>query len=143
MNKKLLRIGCVIVFFIWLVNALANAFYWYSAMWWFDIPMHIVGGLFLGVATGAVFFARLRTLSLHDILVTILLMVLIVGAGWEFFEYGVQFFIKGARLAHIPDSIKDIFMDMVGGAIASLFVLRAIKRYNTAHATIVSKRNNR
>jgi hypothetical protein len=67
--------------------------------------------------------------------VTVLLFVLIVGIGWEFFEYGVQNLIKGSpQLANIPDSIKDVLMDIIGGKIASFFVLRVIKRYNRTHA---------
>jgi hypothetical protein len=135
MNKKLLRTACIVVFFVWLVNALANQFYWYSAMWWFDIPMHIMGGMFLGFGAGAIFFNRLVKLSRHDGVVTILLFVLALGIGWEFFEYIVQALIKGGpQLANIPDSIKDVFMDIVGGSIATFFVLRAIRRYNRSHA---------
>ncbi len=137
MNKKLLQVSCIVIFFIWTVNALANQFYWYSAMWWFDIPMHIMGGIFLGCSAGALFFNRIVKLSRYDITVTILLFVLALGIGWEFFEYMVQAIVKGgSQLANVPDSIKDVFMDMVGGTIASVFVLRAIRRYNRSHANI-------
>lgn len=143
MDKKLLRIACVTAFFIWLINALANQFYWYSAMWWFDIPMHILGGVFLGFAAGALFFKKIVGRSLCDSLVTVVLFVVMLGIGWEFFEYLVQSIIKGSsQLAHIPDSIKDIFMDMMGGFFASYFVLRAIKRYNRAHANVSDKRTS-
>lgn len=134
MHKKLLLSACFLVLFIWLVNTCANYFYWYSAMWWFDIPMHIMGGMFLGLLAGALFFNKICVLSKKESLVTILLFVLIVGLGWEVFEYIVQAFIKDAPLASIPDSIKDMVMDLLGGVFTSFFVLRAIKRYNKAHA---------
>ncbi len=66
-------------------------------------------------------------------MVTILLFVLILGFGWEVFEYVVQSVIKGTQLANFSDSIKDMFMDLLGGVIASYFVLRRLKRYNKAH----------
>lgn len=134
MHKKLLLSACLLVLFIWLVNTSANYFYWYSAMWWFDIPMHIMGGMFLGLFGGALFFKKLRDLSNKEALVTILLFVLIIGLGWEVFEYIVQTIIKGQQLANIPDSIKDMVMDLLGGLLTSFFVLRSIKRYNKAHA---------
>ncbi len=134
MNKKLLLSACLLVLFIWLVNTSASYFYWYSAMWWFDIPMHIMGGMFLGLLAGALFFKKIRTLSNKEALVVILLFVLIVGLGWEVFEYVVQTIIKGQQLASIPDSVKDMVMDLLGGLLTSLFVLRSIKRYNKAHA---------
>ncbi len=134
MHKKLSIYACLLVFFIWLVNALANTFHWYSAMWWFDIPMHVMGGMFLGLAIGAVCFKRILSLSRGEVLVTVLLFVLIVGIGWEVFEYFVQSFIKGStQLANIMDSVKDMMMDLIGGLLASTFVLRALKRYNKAH----------
>jgi hypothetical protein len=132
-NKKLLLYACFLVFFIWLINTLANAFYWYSAMWWFDIPMHIMGGMFLALSAGALFFKKLLPLSLKERLVVVLLFVLVMGIGWEIFEYLVQALIKGIQLANIPDSIKDIFMDLFGGTLASFFVLRRLKMYNKGH----------
>lgn len=139
MNKKLLFYACALVFFIWLVNTVAHNFYWYSAMWWFDIPMHILGGMFLAICAGALFFKKLRTLSRLEIIVTMLLFVFIIGVGWELFEYGVQTFIKGSpELANISDSIKDILMDIIGGVVASFFVLRSIKRYNKRHDSRIS-----
>lgn len=134
MHKKLLLSACFLVLFIWLVNTSANYFYWYSAMWWFDIPMHIMGGMFLSLFGGALFFRKLRDLSNKEALVTILLFALIIGLGWEVFEYIVQTIIKGQQLANIPDSIKDMVMDLLGGLFTSFFVLRSIKRYNKAHA---------
>jgi hypothetical protein len=134
-SKKLLRYACALVVFIWIVNTLANKFYWYSAMWYFDIPMHIMGGVFLCLLFGALFFKKLLVLDTRDSLVAVLLGVLIVGLGWEFFEYTVQAFSKGSlQIANLPDSIKDMAMDMVGGSFASIFVLKALKRYNRHHA---------
>lgn len=97
--------------------------------------MHIMGGIFLGISIGALSFKKLLPLSRSEALVTILLFVLIVGIGWELFEYFVQSLIKGSpQLANIPDSAKDMIMDLLGGAVASTFVLRRLKRYNKAHA---------
>jgi hypothetical protein len=133
-NKNLLLKACFLIFFIWLVHTLANTFYWYSAIWWFDIPMHILGGMFLAFAAGALFFKVLLPLDFKERIVIILLFVLIAGLGWELFEYFVQNFIKGDQLASFPDSVKDMMMDLFGGIVASYFVLRALKRYNKAHA---------
>ncbi|MBP6857967.1 MAG: hypothetical protein KBC11_02115 [Candidatus Pacebacteria bacterium] len=102
-------------------------------MWWFDIPMHILGGLFLALIFGATFFKKIINFSKKEQLVVILLFVLIVGIGWEVFEYGVQFLIKGKELANLPDSIKDLLMDLLGGVIGFYFVLLSIRRYNRVH----------
>ena len=133
MNKRLLLYACVLAFLLWLVNTLANAFYWYSAIWWFDIPMHIFGGFFLSFLVGSFFFQKLSVLRKREVTISVLLMVLLLGFGWEIFEYTVQYLIKGAQLANIPDSVKDMLMDLIGGLCAVPFVLRALSLYNRAH----------
>ncbi|MCC7436633.1 hypothetical protein IT402_02030, partial [Candidatus Nomurabacteria bacterium] len=102
MHKKLLILACITILFIWLINSLASVFYWYSAMRWFDIPMHILGGVFLGLIFGAFFSQKILKITTKEKLVATLLFVLIVGIGWELFEYAVQFIIKGKELANFP-----------------------------------------
>lgn len=134
MHKKLLAFGAFLGFVLWSVNMLANAFYWYSAMWWFDIPMHILGGFFLAFIVGGFFFNKFKQLHKGEIWIVLLLAVVVLGFGWELFEYLVQYFIKGVDLANIPDSIKDMLMDFIGAVLGIPFVLRALSLYNKAHA---------
>ena len=38
-----------LIFVIFFINYLAMTFHWYSSIWWFDMPMHFMGGLWLGL----------------------------------------------------------------------------------------------
>ena len=116
------------------LNTAATMFYWYVSIPWYDMMMHTLGGVFLAVFAGAFFARHIATLSRYETLVTLLLVVLIVGLGWEFFEYFVQYIIKGsAQLASVPDSVSDIVCDLVGGILGVFFVLNQKKRYNEAN----------
>ena len=116
------------------LHTAATMFYWYVSIPWYDMMMHTLGGIFLGVFTAAIFTRHIKEMNRFEIIVTILLMVLIIGLGWEYFEYAVQYFIKGsARLADVADSVSDICCDMIGGVVGALFVLKSKTRYNVGN----------
>ena len=109
----------------------ASAFYWYAVIPWYDMMMHTLGGGFLAVFTAAFFYKHVVELNRYETIVTLLLAVLVVGGAWEYFEYAVQYVVKGAvTLATFPDSVSDMVCDMAGGMIGTYFVLRQKKRYN-------------
>lgn len=114
---------------IFMLNLFANAFYIYVSIYWFDMFMHALGGVFIAVTTGALIARKSYTHTERFIL--LLLVVFIVGLGWEYYEYLVQFFIKAVDLAKIPDSISDLICDMIGGTLGAIFVILSQKRYNS------------
>ena len=101
--------------------------------------MHTIGGVFIAVLAAMFFWSHIEHLGWRDSAVALLLIVLIIGLAWEYYEYIVQYFIKDVHLADINDSITDMMCDMFGGIIGTAFVLRAKKRYNTVHARIIDK----
>ncbi|MBY0328670.1 hypothetical protein K2Q02_01070 [Patescibacteria group bacterium] len=130
-QKRLASISLLIIVLMITLNTLATMFYWYVSIPWYDMMMHTLGGVFLVVFIAALFTRRvLRSSHVHSI-TTVLFVVLIIGLGWEFYEYIVQYSIKGsARLASIPDSISDMVCDMFGGILGVYFVLMLKRRYN-------------
>ncbi len=128
MYWRLIRYTCVAFLGLWLLNALANMFYWYLSIRWFDIMMHTFGGVAVALAVSALL---VRTYATYQkILIPVLLSVFIVGLAWEYYEYALQHVIRGAELANIPDSISDLVADMVGGLIGSYLAIRTQRRYN-------------
>ena len=110
----------------------ATVFYWYASVPWYDMFMHGLGGVFLAVFTAAFFMRYLWELDRFETAVTLLLAVLVLGGMWEYFEYIVQYTVRGsAQLASVSDSISDMVFDMLGGIVGTYFVLRLKKRYNS------------
>lgn len=134
MKHSLSKKACLLVISILILHLLAYQFYWYASMWWFDMLMHTLGGVFLGLIGGVLLSRYISSAHTATIFGTILLFVFIVGFGWEVFEYVVQALIKTTSIANIPDSISDLLCDLSGGVISIYFVLRAKKRYNTGNA---------
>ncbi len=130
MYRRLSIIAGILGIGILALNSIANALYLYVSIPWFDMFMHTLGGAFTAVMIGALVVKR--GLTSRESFITILLTVFIVGLGWEYYEYIVQFFIKGANLANISDSLSDVICDMFGGTIAASFVILLQRRYNRA-----------
>lgn len=132
MYKRLIIIACFFGLTLFSLNALANKFYWYVSIPSFDMFMHTLGGVFVSITATALLKKRgYSNVKNRDLLIIILLFVFIVGLGWEYYEYIVQFYIKGVQLAVLQDSISDLICDMAGGVIGFIFVILAKKRYNS------------
>lgn len=125
-SKKLLKILVALILFILIVNFLANKFHWYFSIWYFDMIMHALGGLWVGFA--ALYLFTPKDLSWKTICL-VLLGVVFVGAGWEAFE-----FVFYNNLAQNPfnnfDTFSDLFFDLMGGTVAILYYFKRILNYH-------------
>lgn len=96
---------------------LGKMYFW--SIWWWDVLMHILGGLWVGL-----FFAYVATYMPYRIgLAHCIAAALVVGAGWEVFEYLTH--IGGSVFMSYPlDVVKDLVDDALGGALAGFIVRR-------------------
>jgi len=121
-RKKLTKIIICLILFIFVVNFLANKFYWYSSIWYFDMIMHFLGGFWIGLAFMYLFPPK--DISFKLIFQT-LLFVLFIGVGWEVFEVLVNDVIAKNPFNYL-DTASDIFFDLSGGTFATLYFLKRI-----------------
>ena len=133
MQKKLFTTAFFLVLVVFLVHVLALKFYWYSAIDGFDKWVHLAGGMFISIVTGALFYRYFQKKSSVIILGMLLFSVLIVGIGWELFEYIIQDLIRPLIFATISDSIGDLVFDLAGGFLGACFVWYTQKQYNGGH----------
>jgi hypothetical protein len=133
MKASLAKKALLVVLGIFFLNKIADYFFWYSSIFWFDMFMHFLGGLFLTLLGGSLFSHIYQKSSALVIVLSVLAWVLLIGLGWEVFEFSVQEIVKVTGLADIPDSFSDLFFDLLGGLFGTLFVISAKKRYTTPH----------
>ena len=103
---------------------------YYSLYWnylWFDIPMHVLGGLTFGFWAGAVSL-RMHFTPARAMLFTAT-VVFFVSAVWEVFEFisGLTALKQGFWL----DTVGDIFFAIAGATLAYLLYLLARQRITT------------
>ena len=116
-----------LIIFIWAVNTLANQFHLYFFLWWFDIPMHIMGGLWVAL-TSMVIYYHLGWIHRHDrslsfVVTAMLATTLVIGIFWEVFEFSVEHFVK-LNDNGVFDTLKDLLDDMIGAALASVIFIK-------------------
>jgi fatty-acid desaturase len=97
--------------------ALAHAFavtvslYWYY--WWFDIVMHLWGGLLIALGIHAL--SSFRWFPFRPTTKTVLLGLLCITIGWEIFEWSVGLYDPNA---YMTSTLKDLFFGFSGGLLA-------------------------
>ncbi len=103
----------------------ALKFFLYWVLPWFDLLVHFLAG-FLVALMGVWFFvyvAHMRTricFNSRNILYTALLSAVVVGVGWEVFE-----FLEGLRVVqdYAVDTVTDLIMDFFGAILAYRIIL--------------------
>jgi len=109
-----------LIFSIFLLNYLAMKFYWYSSIWYFDMPMHFLGGFWLGLAI--LWFFKIKEIS-SVLILKIILGVLFIGILWEFFEVIVNNYTT-QNLFNLLDTLSDLSFDVSGGMFAMLYFFK-------------------
>jgi hypothetical protein len=116
------------VLLVFFMNTAANFFFWYSSIWWYDMLMHFLGGLFVAVLAYDLCWHLMKTQrNLWVKFFFIIAAVLFIGLLWEVYEFGVQDIAKVTGIADIPDSISDLVFDTIGGIFGFLLVSQRLK----------------
>lgn len=92
----------------------------YWTHWWWDIPLHVLGGLWAGLFGAWV----LTIFDTRSSLTRCVLAAFLLGTTWEVFEYGVFGANASPFMSYPLDTAKDLFNDVLGGLVAGLLVER-------------------
>lgn len=121
-------ISSVVLLFILIsvLNFYAYEYFWYWKFWWFDIIMHTLGGVCVGLTALWLFFLRSggkqREVEKKAVFAIAFAAISLVGAGWELFEVSTKRFIFLPR--HDPwNTASDLFFDGAGCLIAVFIFL--------------------
>lgn len=91
---------------------------------WYDIPLHMLGGLMIGLwAAGS---AAGRKFPSARMVVYVIGIVLLGGSLWELFEFVTG--LAGGEPGYIIDTIADLINDTLGAMVAALLYWRLHKK---------------
>lgn len=91
----------------------------YTIWLWFDIPMHFLGGLAIGIS--ALFILKIYApknkfpLPFWTTTIFILGLVTIAAVWWEFAEYFGDYFFQTKMQESLRDTMGDLFFGTLGG----------------------------
>lgn len=121
LKNSLIRIS-IAPFVLLVVHIFATLGGWYEIWWWFDIPMHFLGG----VAVAFSGYHLLQDFSKRNLLaieftplkiLTIMSFTALAAVSWEFFEFSLDTYVNTNMQPGIVDTIKDLAIGISGGGI--------------------------
>ena len=103
------------------IFAVTKDLYFYD--WWLDIPMHIVGGFWIGFTALTIIQHYLkRALPLKERLAYAFLIAFGIGILWEMFELLTDLSFALEPYVYDPvDTTSDLLNDFIGAVIAGIF----------------------
>ncbi len=102
---------------------------------WLDIPMHVLGGVFIAYSfnLAMTYFQERRLLSELNILSRSVFLFALTSTAtviWEFGEFTLDFFFDTMAQTSLEDTMLDMFLGLVGGTALIVFLARRnIKEY--------------
>lgn len=118
-RNRLLKHIVLLMVFMFLANTVILKLHLYYSLWWIDMVMHFLGGLWVGLFFLYVFYTRGW---FSNKVLAVILSVLFIGLLWELYELYIGII---AHEAFSPrDTISDIIFDMAGGTLAVIYFLK-------------------
>ena len=87
---------------------------------------HFVGGFFIALLVASYYASEFGKLSQPFRLFALLGIVIGIGVLWEFHEFVLGQLIGVSLQGDLADTIKDLFLDTLGGLIAALIPLEVV-----------------
>lgn len=129
-KRKIFIYSFILLILIAIFNYIGVKFCWYWTYRWYDIPMHIAGGLWVSLFFLFLYdyFVNKFTIKNYKIKVfwVVFCVLLFITVSWEIFEVlgGINF--TGDR-GYWPDTLGDILNGFIGGMIGYLFFIKSKK----------------
>jgi len=113
-----------IVLFIYTSLYLGELHEYYTKFWWWDVILHASSSLVLGFIGFLILFALYEGGKIKAKPITIAVFTfcfaVALGAIWEIFEFGLDyFFTAGMQASGLVDTMWDLIVDTLGGLIVA------------------------
>jgi xanthine/uracil permease len=125
-SRRITLFAVALIVAIWGVNAVAVHLNLYYHIWWFDIPMHILGGFWIALFGLITYYhsslVERKDRSAFFVVAFALATTMCIGLLWELFEFGVD---RSIALSDndLADTLGDFVNDMIGASFATAFFL--------------------
>ncbi len=96
----------------------------YQRWWWFDIPMHFLGGILIAYSLILVLRKLGKEIIIKDRFFEILIIVGLfssIAIYWEFYEYAKRMISHGLQNS-LADTLLDLLLGLVGGFITATII---------------------
>ncbi|MDO8521082.1 MAG: hypothetical protein Q7S52_03125 [bacterium] len=130
------RVLVALIFFILLVQSAALYWHLHFRFWWMDIPLHILGGMWIALFALSLYYAhfwvREKDHSRVFVVVFAVALTFSIGLLWEIYEFGVDRVVGDSGIG-LADTLMDLVDDLVGALLGALVFIRGhyYKKYES------------
>lgn len=124
LREKILKRLAIAIVSLAAINFLGGFFSWYSIEWWFDMPMHFLGGISVLYISAVLWLPALKRVSRSRYTYECLITAVLFGVLWEALELYLHLRFGSPQFI-LRDSISDVFFDLAG-AFWAMFLLMPI-----------------
>lgn len=121
-KKPLFKQTFSLLFVIGISDFFANSLYLYWTVWWFDMVMHFISGVCVGMA-GVLFWQYIfeKNLSFSKAIKVGVISAFVIGIGWELFELYFEVTSFSDGVLYITDTTSDVILDVCGGLLGAIY----------------------
>ncbi|MCK5027083.1 MAG: hypothetical protein KAS07_01555 [Candidatus Pacebacteria bacterium] len=130
-NKHILPFLLGLIVCILIVNMLALQYHLYWRIFWLDIPMHFLGGFWLGFGALWLYFLSGKFSVVPDkhreplyVITLAIISAIVFGSLWEAYEFGIDIFISLADVYNMRDTVTDLIMDVFGALVSAAYFIK-------------------
>jgi hypothetical protein len=132
---KMPFLGVVLIgIIIAIIYALSIFYSLFYEIWWLDIPMHFLGGLWIALLSAWFFshfsFFYSRKGNTKFVWSTLVFLVILIGVLWEIFEYTTG--IAALPSEYWFDTLLDMVMDFLGVVVGAWYIVHIFKKETPA-----------
>ncbi len=116
-DRLMRRLG-LIMLAVFVLHVAATFLHWYSLVWWFDMPMHFLGGMAVFYISAVIVLPLRERMQLGRFAFDCVLGGLLIGVLWEAFELYL-YMRYGFPPFSAVDSLSDVCFDIAGLCLAA------------------------
>jgi hypothetical protein len=134
MYKILLRAARPMVIVFILNTVINDGFGLYDRWWWYDIPMHMLGGFVTAWSLSRfIFFLKIKSkiIALPPLFHWLLIIgtTAIAGIGWEVYEYFLHIVTGRITQPSVGDTLQDLINGLIGAILFFLFARKTKNKF--------------
>ena len=103
------------------LHFIALSLYLYWQVWWFDIPMHLLGGFTVVLGIHTLADLRIVPRAYATTFLNVFCIILTIAIAWEVFQYAVTEVLKEN---YMSDTLSDIAIGLTGAVVGYTFSKR-------------------
>ena len=135
LRKTLLNRLCIAVVCLAVINQAASFLHWYNLVWWFDMPMHFLGGFSVLFFAAIIWLPARKWVSNGRFLWEAVITTVLIGVLWEglelylYMQYGSPAFVT-------LDSLSDVGFDLAGALFAAYVTVPYLYKFPNTDSSL-------